>query len=604
MADIVLRDQAISDAKDEMFASLSFYVDQIILTNENTKNNLIASSKAVSGIDGELVSLDLEDLAEVERRKAAEKRIERFKEREFIMESKPTAAMTSIGGPVIDAQTQKRGAIDFAKIAGLVGLLLIPQVREAILAVLDGIIRSVVGGEDAIKKFKIAAGLIAGTLALFWSRAKIANIFNALYQVVNLALVTATALGLIQDTADELDNERRRLKKDREAFEKEKANAKKTGKGKIVAGAAGVAAGKAVGDVAQESSNIPTTEKEIEVELPDRGDKKKEKEKEKQPEQKKEESKSKLKKAAGAAGSTAKKLLKTVPIIGAVAGAAEVAYDTAGAIREAEETGKPVDVPEIVTDQIIQNVTFGIFNLESAREKIKELKGDPTAKSAVRAQTPSSGLAPAPTVAPTPSAPPEASKESLPSPATTTVPVIQSSAAPPEASKESLPSPAATVIQSSAAPISVQPSEEVAPLNVQVSVTAPPPKAVSEPVLVVEKKPQVSASLPKAEAVAAQTVKQAVDASGVNDVKVTKSEAEKLKAQREVEFTSKMFALEIEKGLSVMPEIKGVDSGSQILKASGERAILKEAYDVLSRLNIVNINNTKNIFAPEEEMSN
>ena len=582
MADIVLRDQAISDAKDEMFASLSFYVDQIILTNENTKNNLIASSKAVSGIDGELVSLDLEDLAEVERRKAAEKRIERFKEREFIMESKPTAAMTSIGGPVIDAQTQKRGAIDFAKIAGLVGLLLIPQVREAILAVLDGIIRSVVGGEDAIKKFKIAAGLIAGTLALFWSRAKIANIFNALYQVVNLALVTATALGLIQDTADELDNERRRLKKDREAFEKEKANAKKTGKGKIVAGAAGVAAGKAVGNVALESSNIPTTEKEIEVELPDRGDKKKEKEKEKQPEQKKEESKSKLKKAAGAAGSTAKKLLKTVPIIGAVAGAAEVAYDTAGAIREAEETGKPVDVPEIVTDQIIQNVTFGIFNLESAREKIKELKGDPTAKSAVRAQTPSSGLAPAPTVAPTPSAPPEASKESLPSPATTTVPVIQSSAA----------------------PISVQPSEEVAPLNVQVSVTAPPPKAVSEPVLVVEKKPQVSASLPKAEAVAAQTVKQAVDASGVNDVKVTKSEAEKLKAQREVEFTSKMFALEIEKGLSVMPEIKGVDSGSQILRASGERAILKETYDVLSRLNIVNINNTKNIFAPEEEMSN
>ena len=582
MADIVLRDQAISDAKNEMFASLSFYVNQIILTNENTKNNLIASSKAVSGIDGELVSLDLEDLAEVERRKAAEKRIERFKEREFIMESKPTAAMTSIGGPVIDAQTQKRGAIDFAKIAGLVGLLLIPQVREAILAVLDGIIRSVVGGEDAIKKFKIAAGLIAGTLALFWSRAKIANIFNALYQVVNLALVTATALGLIQDTADELDNERRRLKKDREAFEKEKANAKKTGKGKIVAGAAGVAAGKAVGNVALESSNIPTTEKEIEVELPDRGDKKKEKEKEKQPEQKKEESKSKLKKAAGAAGSTAKKLLKTVPIIGAVAGAAEVAYDTAGAIREAEETGKPVDVPEIVTDQIIQNVTFGIFNLESAREKIKELKGDPTAKSAVRAQTPSSGLAPAPTVAPTPSAPPEASKESLPSPATTTVPVIQSSAA----------------------PISVQPSEEVAPLNVQVSVTAPPPKAVSEPVLVVEKKPQVSASLPKAEAVAAQTVKQAVDASGVNDVKVTKSEAEKLKAQREVEFTSKMFALEIEKGLSVMPEIKGVDSGSQILRASGERAILKETYDVLSRLNIVNINNTKNIFAPEEEMSN
>ena len=582
MADIVLRDQAISDAKNEMFASLSFYVNQIILTNENTKNNLIASSKAVSGIDGELVSLDLEDLAEVERRKAAEKRIERFKEREFIMESKPTAAMTSIGGPVIDAQTQKRGAIDFAKIAGLVGLLLIPQVREAILAVLDGIIRSVVGGEDAIKKFKIAAGLIAGTLALFWSRAKIANIFNALYQVVNLALVTATALGLIQDTADELDNERRRLKKDREAFEKEKANAKKTGKGKIVAGAAGVAAGKAVGNVALESSNIPTTEKEIEVELPDRGDKKKEKEKEKQPEQKKEESKSKLKKAAGAAGSTAKKLLKTVPIIGAVAGAAEVAYDTAGAIREAEETGKPVDVPEIVTDQIIQNVTFGIFNLESAREKIKELKGDPTAKSAVRAQTPSSGLAPAPAVAPTPSAPPEASKESLPSPATTTVPVIQSSAA----------------------PISVQPSEEVAPLNVQVSVTAPPPKAVSEPVLVVEKKPQVSASLPKAEAVAAQTVKQAVDASGVNDVKVTKSEAEKLKAQREVEFTSKMFALEIEKGLSVMPEIKGVDSGSQILRASGERAILKETYDVLSRLNIVNINNTKNIFAPEEEMSN
>ena len=582
MADIVLRDQAISDAKNEMFASLSFYVNQIILTNENTKNNLIASSKAISGIDGELVSLDLEDLAEVERRKAAEKRIERFKEREFIMESKPTAAMTSIGGPVIDAQTQKRGAIDFAKIAGLVGLLLIPQVREAILAVLDGIIRSVVGGEDAIKKFKIAAGLIAGTLALFWSRAKIANIFNALYQVVNLALVTATALGLIQDTADELDNERRRLKKDREAFEKEKANAKKTGKGKIVAGAAGVAAGKAVGNVALESSNIPTTEKEIEVELPDRGDKKKEKEKEKQPEQKKEESKSKLKKAAGAAGSTAKKLLKTVPIIGAVAGAAEVAYDTAGAIREAEETGKPVDVPEIVTDQIIQNVTFGIFNLESAREKIKELKGDPTAKSAVRAQTPSSGLAPAPTVAPTPSAPPEASKESLPSPATTTVPVIQSSAA----------------------PISVQPSEEVAPLNVQVSVTAPPPKAVSEPVLVVEKKPQVSASLPKAEAVAAQTVKQAVDASGVNDVKVTKSEAEKLKAQREVEFTSKMFALEIEKGLSVMPEIKGVDSGSQILRASGERAILKETYDVLSRLNIVNINNTKNIFAPEEEMSN
>ncbi len=582
MADIVLRDQAISDAKNEMFASLSFYVNQIILTNENTKNNLIASSKAISGIDGELVSLDLEDLAEVERRKAAEKRIERFKEREFIMESKPTAAMTSIGGPVIDAQTQKRGAIDFAKIAGLVGLLLIPQVREAILAVLDGIIRSVVGGEDAIKKFKIAAGLIAGTLALFWSRAKIANIFNALYQVVNLALVTATALGLIQDTADELDNERRRLKKDREAFEKDKANAKKTGKGKIVAGAAGAAAGKAVGDVAQESSNIPTTEKEIEVELPDRGDKKKEKEKEKQPEQKKEESKSKLKKAAGAAGSTAKKLLKTVPIIGAVAGAAEVAYDTAGAIREAEETGKPVDVPEIVTDQIIQNVTFGIFNLESAREKIRELKGDPTAKSAVRAQTPSGGLAPAPTVAPTPSAPPEASKESLPSPATTTVPVIQSSAA----------------------PISVQPSEEVAPLNVQVSVTAPPPKAVSEPVLVVEKKPQVSASLPEAEAVAAQTVKQAVDASGVNDVKVTKSEAEKLKAQREVEFTSKMFALEIEKGLSVMPEIKGVDSGSQILRASGERAILKEAYDVLSRLNIVNINNTKNIFAPEEEMSN
>lgn len=582
MADIVLRDQAISDAKNEMFASLSFYVNQIILTNENTKNNLIASSKAISGIDGELVSLDLEDLAEVERRKAAEKRIERFKEREFIMESKPTAAMTSIGGPVIDAQTQKRGAIDFAKIAGLVGLLLIPQVREAILAVLDGIIRSVVGGEDAIKKFKIAAGLIAGTLALFWSRAKIANIFNALYQVVNLALVTATALGLIQDTADELDNERRRLKKDREAFEKDKANAKKTGKGKIVAGAAGVAAGKAVGNVALESSNIPTTEKEIEVELPDRGDKKKEKEKEKQPEQKKEESKSKLKKAAGAAGSTAKKLLKTVPIIGAVAGAAEVAYDTAGAIREAEETGKPVDVPEIVTDQIIQNVTFGIFNLESAREKIRELKGDPTAKSAVRAQTPSGGLAPAPTVAPTPSAPPEASKESLPSPATTTVPVIQSSAA----------------------PISVQPSEEVAPLNVQVSVTAPPPKAVSEPVLVVEKKSQVSASLPKAEAVAAQTVKQAVDASGVNDVKVTKSEAEKLKAQREVEFTSKMFALEIEKGLSVMPEIKGVDSGSQILRASGERAILKEAYDVLSRLNIVNINNTKNIFAPEEEMSN
>ena len=87
-------------------------------------------------------------------------------------------------------------------------------------------------------------------------------------------------------------------------------------------------------------------------------------------------------------------------------------------------------------------------------------------------------------------------------------------------------------------------------------------------------------------------------------MKVTKSEAEKLKAQREVEFTSKMFALEIEKGLSVMPEIKGVDSGSQILRASGERAILKETYDVLSRLNIVNINNTKNIFAPEEEMSN
>ncbi len=580
MADIVLRDQAISDAKNEMFASLSFYVNQIILTNENTKNNLIASSKAISGIDGELVSLDLEDLAEVERRKAAEKRIERFKEREFIMESKPTAAMTSIGGPVIDAQTQKRGAIDFAKIAGIVGLMLIPQIRETVLAVLDEIIRGFVGSEDTIKKFKVAIGLIAGTLALFWSRAKIANIFNALYQIVNLALVTASAVGLIQDTADQLELERARLKKDRAAFEKEKADAKKTGKGKIVAGAAGAAAGKAVGDVAQESSNIPTTEKEIEVELPDRGDKKKEKEK--QPEQKKEESKSKLKKAAGAAGSTAKKLLKTVPIIGAVAGAAEVAYDTAGAIREAEETGKPVDVPEIVTDQIIQNVTFGIFNLESAREKIRELKGDPTAKSAVRAQTPSGGLAPAPTVAPTPSAPPEASKESLPSPATTTVPVIQSSAA----------------------PISVQPSEEVAPLNVQVSVTAPPPKAVSEPVLVVEKKPQVSASLPEAEAVAAQTVKQAVDASGVNDVKVTKSEAEKLKAQREVEFTSKMFALEIEKGLSVMPEIKGVDSGSQILRASGERAILKEAYDVLSRLNIVNINNTKNIFAPEEEMSN
>ena len=577
MADIVLRDQAISDAKDEMFASLSFYVDQIILTNENTKNNLIASSKAVSGIDGELVSLDLEDLAEVERRKAAEKRIERFKEREFIMESKPTAAMTSIGGPVIDAQTQKRGAIDFAKIAGIVGLMLIPQIRETVLAVLDEIIRGFVGSEDTIKKFKVAIGLITGTLALFWSRAKIANIFNALYQIVNLALVTASAVGLIQDTADQLELERARLKKDRAAFEKEKANAKKTGKGKIVAGAAGAAAGKAVGDVAQESSNIPTTEKEIEVELPDRGDKKKEKEK--QPEQKKEESKSKLKKAAGAAGSTAKKLLKTVPIIGAVAGAAEVAYDTAGAIREAEETGKPVDVPEIVTDQIIQNVTFGIFNLESAREKIRELKGDPTAKSAVRAQTPSGGLAPAPTVAPTPSAPPEASKESLPSPATTTVPVIQSSAA----------------------PISVQPSQEVAPLNVQISVTAPPPQAVSEPVLVVEKKPQVSASLPEAEAVAAQTVKQAVDASGVNDVKVTKSEAEKLKAQREVEFTSKMFAMEVEKGLKAIPEIRSIDTGGEILKASGERMLLKEALDVVSKLNIININNTKNIYAPEEE---
>lgn len=577
MADIVLRDQAISDAKDEMFASLSFYVDQIILTNENTKNNLIASSKAISGIDGELVSLDLEDLAEIERRKAAEKRIERFKEREFIMESKPTAAMTSISGSVIDVQTQKRGAIDFAKIAGIVGLMLIPQIRETVLAVLDEIIRGFVGSEDTIKKFKVAIGLIAGTLALFWSRAKIANIFNALYQIVNLALVTASAVGLIQDTADQLELERARLKKDRAAFEKEKANAKKTGKGKIVAGAAGAAAGKAVGDVAQESASLPTTEKEIEVELPDRGDKKKEKEK--QPEQKKEESKSKLKKAAGAAGSTAKKLLKTVPIIGAVAGAAEVAYDTAGAIREAEETGKPVDVPEIVTDQIIQNVTFGIFNLESAREKIKELKGDPTAKSAVRAQTPSGGLAPAPAVTPAPSAPPEASKESLPSPATTTVPAIQSSAA----------------------PISVQPSEEVAPLNVQISVTAPPPQTVSEPVLVVEKKPQVSASLPEAEAVAAQTVKQAVDASGVNDVKVTKSEADKLKAQREVEFTSKMFAMEVEKGLKAIPEIRSIDTGGEILKASGERMLLKEALDVVGKLNIININNTKNIYAPEEE---
>jgi hypothetical protein len=554
VVDIVNKDIAISDAKKEMFASLSFYINQIIFTNNDTKNSLINVSKAVDSINSELVSLDLEDLSEVEKRKAAERRIDRYKEREYIMEARPSVAMTEPYSAVIDSQTQKRGAIDFAKIAGLVGLLLIPQVREAILAVLDGIIRSVVGGEDAIKKFKIAAGLIAGTLALFWSRAKIANIFNALYQVVNLALVTATALGLIQDTADELDNERRRLKKDREAFEKDKG--KKTSKGKVVAGAAGAAAGKAVGDVVQESASIPPTEKDIEVDVPDRDEKKKDKEK--QPEQKKEESKSKLKKAAGAAGSTAKKLLRTVPIIGAVAGAAEVAYDTAGAIREAEETGKPVDVPEIVTDQIIQNVTFGIFNLESAREKIRKLKGEPapTPQPAPASTSSAGGLAPA---ASTP------------------------------------PAPAPT--QPTPSPVS-----QAEPTPVQITVASAPQQVA--PNVVIDNRPNVSTLAPEADEVAAQTVKEAIDRTGANDVRPVRSETEDNKAQREVEFASKMFALEIEKGLSVMPEIRSVDSGSQILRASGERAILKETYDVLSRLNIVNINNTKNIFAPEEEMSN
>ena len=389
---------------------------------------------------------------------------------------------------------------------------------------------------------------------MFWSRAKIANIFNALYQVVNLALVTATALGLIQDTADELDNERRRLKKDREAFEKDKG--KKTSKGKVVAGAAGAAAGKAVGDVVQESASIPPTEKDIEVDVPDRDEKKKDKEK--QPEQKKEESKSKLKKAAGAAGSTAKKLLRTVPIIGAVAGAAEVAYDTAGAIREAEETGKPVDVPEIVTDQIIQNVTFGIFNLESAREKIRKLKGEPapTPQPAPASTSSAGGLAPA---ASTP------------------------------------PAPAPT--QPTPSPVS-----QAEPTPVQITVASAPQQVA--PNVVIDNRPNVSTLAPEADEVAAQTVKEAIDRTGANDVRPVRSETEDNKAQREVEFASKMFALEIEKGLSVMPEIRSVDSGSQILRASGERAILKETYDVLSRLNIVNINNTKNIFAPEEEMSN
>lgn len=552
MVDIISRDTAISDAKNQMFASLSFYINQIILTNNDTKNSLVNVSKAVDGINSELISLDLEDLSEVEKRKAAERKIERYKEREYIMEAKPSVAMTEPYGAVIDSETQKKGALDFAKIAGLVGLLLIPQVREAILAVLDGIIRSVVGGEEAIKKFKIAAGVVAGTLALLWSRAKIANIFNALYQVVNLALVTATALGLIQDTADELDNERRRLKKEREAFEKDKS--KKTGKGKIVAGTAGAVAGKAVGDVVQESTSIPPVEKEIEVDVPDKGEKKKEKEK--PPEQKKEESKSKLKKAAGAAGSTAKKLLKTVPIIGAVAGAAEIAYDTAGAIREAEETGKPVDVPEIVTDQIIQNVTFGIFNLESAKEKIRKLKGEPAPipQPAPASTSNAGGLAPAASAPPAPTQP-------------------------------------------ASSPVS-----QAEPAPVQITVASAPQQVA--PNVVIDNRPNVSTLTPEADEIAAQTVKEAIDRTGANDVRPVRSETEDNKAQREVEFASKMFALEVEKGLSVMPEIRSVDSGSQILRASGERAILKETYDVLSRLNIVNINNTKNIFAPEEEMSN
>ena len=549
MVDIINKDAAISDAKNEMFASLSFYISQIIFTNNDTKTNFIASSRAIEGIESELVSLDLEDIAEIEKRKAAQSRIERYKEREFIMEQKPSLAMT---GSVIDVETQKKGAIDFAKIAGLIGLMLIPQIRETVLAVLDEILRSVVGGEETIRKFKIAAGVVAGTLALLWSRAKIANIFNALYQVVNLALVSATALGLIQDTADELDNERRKLKRDREAFEKDKS--KKTSKGKVVAGAAGAVAGKAVGDAVQETAKVPVPEKEVEVELPDSGEKKKEKEK--PPEQKKEESKTKLKRAAGAAGSTAKKLLKTVPIIGAVAGAAEVAYDTAGAIREAEESGKPVNVPEIVTDQVIQNVTLGIFNLESAREKIRQLKGEP-----------------APSPRPAPAAAPSAGGLA------------------PAAS--SAPAPAPT--QPTPSPVS---QAEPAPL--QITVAASPQQAA--PNVVIDNRPNVSTLAPEAEEVAAQTVKEAIDQTGVNDVKPVRSETEDSKAKREVEFASKMFALEVEKGLSVIPEIRSPDSGSQILKASGERVILKETLDIIGRLNIVNINNTKNIFAPEEEM--
>lgn len=548
MADIVTKEQAISDAKDEMFASLSFYINQIVLVNNDTKNNFITASRSIDAIDDGLISLDLEDIAEKEKRKAAEKRIERYKEREFIMEQKPAPAMT---GSVIDSETQKKGAIDFAKIAGLVGLLLIPQIRESILAVLDGIIRSVVGGEENIKKLKIAVGLIAGTLALLWSRGKIANIFNALYQIVNLALVTASAIGLIQDTADELELERKRLRKERESFEKEKSKAKKTGKAKAVVGAgAGAAAGKAVGEAAEVIAGPET--QEIEVELPDRGEKKEEKKKQ---EAKKEETKSKYKQAAKKAGSAAKKLLKTIPIVGAVAGAAEVAYDTAGAIREAEETGKPVNVPEIVTDQVIQNATFGIFNLEKAREKVRQLKGEPS---------------PAPATAPA---------QSTPAPAPAPAPATTGAA---------LPAPAPAPAQ----------AQEQAPI--QFSVTVPPPPA-AQPEQVPEVMPQLATSLPEAEAVAAQTIKQAVDESGANDIQLVKSETEKQKARREIDFASRMFEMEIEKGLSAIPEIRSIDTGMEVLQATGERALLKEATQTVGMFNLININNTKNIYTPEED---
>jgi len=321
VAEIQTREQAINAAKDEMFAALSFYVQEINGVLVSTSQNTLKVANMVDGLEANIIGLDLEDKAEAAKRERAAAQQEKYKQKETVMEQRESISAISKGMPAgisLKGEASKI-ALEIAKIAGVLSIILVPQVREQLLAFLEGFLSSMFKVKEQLELVKKAVLGVAGILGALWTLNKLKNVFDALYNIVNLAVVTATALGFIKTSADDIEDERARLKKDRENFEKEKKKLR--------------------------DKKAATREK----------------------------IKSAKKGARAIAGGVLSKVFKFIPGLGLVLFAVQTAIDSSARITDAEEKDESLNIPEIVADEAIKNATIGFGDLEKTKEFAKKV---------------------------------------------------------------------------------------------------------------------------------------------------------------------------------------------------------------------------------------